>query len=220
MSLATHRNIAARFLPDRHYYWYTLSKLATDPLYGAVRHAYAGVREPLLDIGCGLGLLLHYLRMHDSGVDYFGIDNDATKIEMARVVARRHGYENARFETCNPAVHFPEHRGSVAALDVLQFFEPEARNELIANIAQRITPAGRLVIRAGLEDGSWRATVSRLGDRFAHLTHWMKSRPLQQPGKEDLERLLTRLGMRSEFRPLWGRTPFNNWLIVAWRSPG
>lgn len=218
MTLAAHRTIASRFLPDRYYYWYTLSKLATDPLYGAVRSAYAGVREPLLDIGCGLGLLLHYLRTHDSGVDYFGIDNDATKIEMARTVAARHGYTNARFEACDPAVRFPDHRGSVAVLDVLQFFQPEVRDELIANIARCITASGRLVIRAGLEDESWRASVSRLGDRFAHVTRWMKSRPLKQPGREDLERLLTRLGLRSEFRPLWGHTPFNNWLIVAWRQ--
>jgi SAM-dependent methyltransferase len=217
MTLSAHRDIASRFLPDRYYYWYTLCKLATDPLYGAVQRAYSGAREPLLDIGCGLGLLLHYLRTHDSNVDYFGIDNDSTKIAMARVVAANHGYGNARFETCDPAVDFPEHRGSVAVLDVLQFFDPEARNELIAKIARCISADGKLVIRAGLEDDSWRASVSRIGDRFAHLTRWMKSRPKTQPGRDDLERLLTSLGMRSEFRPLWGHTPFNNWLIVAWR---
>jgi SAM-dependent methyltransferase len=218
MTLSAHRTIASRFLPDRYYYWYTLSKLATDPLYGAVLRAYSGVREPLLDIGCGLGLLLHYLRTHASNVDYFGIDNDAAKIEMARIVAARHGYENARFEARDPSVSFPEHRGSVAVLDVLQFFEPGVRDELIANIARCIAGDGRLVIRAGLEDASWRASVSRIGDRFAHLTRWMKSRPRAQPGREHLERLLTSLGMHTEFQPLWGRTPFNNWLIVAWRK--
>jgi SAM-dependent methyltransferase len=217
MSLSAHRQIASRFLPDRHYYWYTLSKLATDPLYGAVKEAYDGVQEPLLDIGCGLGLLLHYLRTHDIGVDYFGIDNDAAKIEMAGIVAAKHGYSNARFEVCDPAARFPEHRGSVAVLDVLQFFTPEVRDELIVNIARCITPGGRLVIRAGLEEESWRASVSRFGDRFAHRVRWMKSPPIKQPGRQDLERLLASLGLRSTFRPLWGHTPFNNWLIVAWR---
>jgi hypothetical protein len=82
---------------------------------------------------------------------------------------------------------------------------------------RRLSPQGKLVIRAGLEDDSWRASVSRNGDRFAHLTRWMRSKPKAQPSRAELQRLLTGFGLKSDFQPLWGYTPFNNWLIVAWR---
>lgn len=215
MSFQQHRQIAARFLPDRYYYYYTLTKLATDPLYSAVRTAFAGTRQPLLDIGCGLGLLLHYLRLHDIDVDYYGVDNDAIKISKAQQVAARHGYANARFAACDPAIEFPDHRGSVAILDVLQFFQPAARDALLARVIECLTPGCKLVIRVGLEDQSWRAAVSRNGDRFAHRVRWMRSPPIAQPSRSELERLLAQHGLRSSFQPLWGYTPFNNWLIVA-----
>jgi len=45
------REFAASFLPDRYRYWYSLSKLAMDPLYEAVPASFGG--EPVLDPGCG-----------------------------------------------------------------------------------------------------------------------------------------------------------------------
>ena len=56
------RTIARAFLPPRFFgnrydYFYTLSKLRTDPLYPGVLDALRGSTAPVLDLGCGLGLL-------------------------------------------------------------------------------------------------------------------------------------------------------------------
>ena len=76
------RAIAASFLPDQYRYWYSLSKLAMDPLYEAVPGAFGD--EPVLDLGCGIGLLLHCLRAGGRQLPYVGVDTDALKIEAAR----------------------------------------------------------------------------------------------------------------------------------------
>jgi alpha-methylacyl-CoA racemase len=62
------RAIARAFLPthllgNRYDYFYTLSKLRSDPLYPGVLDALRGTTAPVLDLGCGLGLLLHALRL-------------------------------------------------------------------------------------------------------------------------------------------------------------
>jgi hypothetical protein len=42
----------------------------------------------------------------------------------------------------------------------------------------------------------------------------MKSAPVTYPRPEMLNTTLESCGLRGSIRPLWGRTPFNNWLAV------
>src|SRR5579875_1735696 len=71
----TRRRIADRFRRrgDRIYIH---GKLATDPVYDAAARAIAGRPLPLLDIGCGLGLLGHYLHSCGALDEYIGLDHD------------------------------------------------------------------------------------------------------------------------------------------------
>ena len=43
--------------------------------------------------------------------------------------------------------------------------------------------------------------------------------PMEQPSAQELRATLQRHGLQAEFKPLWGRTPFNNWLVIARRAP-
>lgn len=209
------RAIAARYLPSRHHYWYSLSKLATDPLYGAMREVFAGTQAPLLDVGCGIGLLPQCLRAQRCEVDYLGLDIDGGKIGVARAAAEKGELQAVRFEAGDAAKQFPIHRGSVALLDVLQYLDADASYELLRNAARCISSDGRLIMRVGLDDGHWRAALTRVADQFGHLARWMKTPPRSQPSRDGLETLLVAEGLRCDFRPLSGRTPFNNWLIVG-----
>lgn len=212
------REIASTYLPNRYRYWYSLSKLATDPLYDAVPAALVDGREPILDLGCGIGLLLHCLRASGSRASYIGLDTDSEKIEAARAASVRGGHANAEFDVCDLSVEFPEHAGSVALLDVLQYLPPDAQEPLISRAAQCVSREGRLLIRTGLADGSWRCTLTRATDRFGHWIGWMKTSFEAQPSAANLAAVLRRHGLQAEFKPLWGRTPFNNWLVIARRS--
>lgn len=211
------RNIASSYLPSRYRYWYSLSKLAMDPLYDAVPAAFADDREPILDLGCGIGLLLHCLRAGGSRSSYVGVDTDAEKIEAARSASKRGGHSDAEFDVCDLSERFPKHEGSVALLDVLQYLPPHAQEPLISQAARCVSKDGRLVIRTGLADGSWRSRLTRANDRFGHWIGWMKTSFKAQPSAADLGATLRRHGLQADFTPLWGRTPFNNWLVIARR---
>lgn len=213
------RTIAASFLPDQYRYWYSLSKLAMDPLYEAVPGAFDDEQEPLLDLGCGIGLLLHCLRASGCKLPYVGVDTDAIKIEAARVASTRGGHDNADFQVCDLSVQFPKHQGSVALLDVLQYLPQQAQGLLLEQAAQCVSKQGKLVIRTGLADGTWRSAMTRATDRFGHLVGWMKTSFKAQPSAQELRTVLRKHGLQADFKPLWGRTPFNNWLVVGERSP-
>jgi SAM-dependent methyltransferase len=211
--------IASRFLPSRWHYYYARSKLATDPLYAAVADALAGTHAPLLDLGCGVGLLAHYCRARGIGVPYRGVDNDHAKIGLANRAAALAGIKDCSFEVHDLAQGLPTHQGSVALLDVLQFVPPSQLPAAITQAASCVTDSGRLVIRTGLQDDSWRTRVTRAADWFARGIRWMNAAPREYPTRGLLLDRLGAQGLDADFRSLWGNTPFNNWLIVARRLP-
>ncbi len=218
------RAIARAFLDparpfDRHHYYYARSKLATDPLYAGVLDALEGDREPLLDVGCGIGLLLHVLRAEGRDVAYRGIDLDARKIAQAQAALTRAGLRDAVFMLGDAATGLPAHAGSVAILDVFQFLpDAAARESLMADALARVAPGGRLVLRTGLADGSTRAGITRLVDWLSSRWGWMRSSPDRYPERAWLEARLQEAGFDARITSLSGRTPFNNWLVLATRQ--
>src|SRR5690606_29711197 len=116
------------------------------------------------------------------------------------------------FEVMDLATTLPAHRGSVAILDVLQYLPAEAQWSLLRTAAGMLEGDGRLVMRMALADDSRRGRISRLGDRAANLIGWMQFRPRPYPAAESLKALLQQAGLSVALTPLYGNTPFNNWL--------
>jgi hypothetical protein len=201
LATAEARRIAEAFLPrfplgNRYDYYYVRTKLRTDPLYPGAIDALRGSTAPLLDLGC---------------------DNDAAKIARARRVAERSALGDAAFEVVDLARGLPDHRGSVAILDVLQYLDAPVRDALLTATAAMLDGDARLVIRSAIADDSHRTRISRWTDRFAHTVGWMGSRPRSYPTLDGLRGVLETAGLRVDTRALHGNTPFNNWLIVARR---
>jgi len=214
--------IARAFLPQHRFgnrapYYYVRSKLASDPLYGGVVAILRDSRAPLLDLGCGLGLLVHTLRRAGVELPYRGVDNDEAKIGRARAAAAAADLSDTRFERMDLSASLPEHQGSVALLDVLQFLPYAAQERLLDAVVPMLTPGASLILRTGLDDGSWRARVTRGVDEFSRWVRWMNAAPTGYPSREALNRRFAAAGLIVDFAPLFGRTPFNNWRIVATR---
>ena len=212
--------IARAFLPPRWYgnrwhYYYSRIKLGTDPLYPGVADALRGSEAPLLDLGCGIGLLAHALRVESVPIAYLGVDNDAAKIAEARRAAAESELDDAVFEVVDLARGFPPHQGSVAILDVLQYLDDASQQRLLDAAIAMLTPGARLVIRTGIEDGSRRMRVTRGFDRAANALGWMNTAPKRYPTEGALRDTLRRAGLEATFTSLRGNTPFNNWLVVA-----
>lgn len=222
LAAAEARRIAEAFLPrfplgNRYDYYYVRTKLRTDPLYPGTIDALRGSSAPLLDLGCGLGLLAHALHGAGIALPYRGVDNDAAKIARGRRAADRRGLADARFEVVDLARGLPEHQGSVAILDVLQYLDAPIRDALLARTAAMLDDGARLVVRTPIEDRSRRMRITRWADRFAHTVGWMGARPRSYPTLDGLRGVLETAGLRVDTRALHGNTPFNNWLIVARR---
>lgn len=217
------RAIAGAFAPTRPWknwndYCYARMKLRSDPLYPGVLDALRGSTAPVLDLGCGLGLLAHALRRDGQTMAYVGVDNDEGKIRSGRVAASRAQLPDTVFERVDLATTLPRHQGSVAILDVLQYLQADAQLALLRHTATMLGAGNRLVIRMTVADGSRRSIVSRVGDRAANLVGWMRFQPRHYLGLDAVTPHLQQCGLTVSSRPLYGNTPFNNWLLVARRD--
>lgn len=212
MTDASIREIAAMF-PGRWDRNYVAAKLRTDPLYTTLTENLRGQHLPLLDIGCGLGLLAFFLRAEGIGVPLHGLDYDPRKIESARRGAILSQAHELSFSHHDARSGLPEHQGNVSILDILQFFTPDEQATLLKLAASRVAPGGMLIIRSGLRDATWRFKITVLGDWLAKATFWMKAAPTHYPSADDFQKILAPFGS-VEISPLWGGTPFNNHLII------
>ncbi|WP_296251380.1 class I SAM-dependent methyltransferase [uncultured Stenotrophomonas sp.] len=217
------RAIAQAFAPQRFWghrgdYYYALLKLRSDPLYPGVLDALRGSSAPLLDMGCGLGLLAHALRQDGQRMAYLGVDSDASKIQRAASAAERSMLRNVSFAPIDLLAALPAHQGNVAILDVLQYLPAAAQPGLLQRAAAMLGEDARLVIRMTVADGSRRSGVSRVADRAANLIGWMRSRPRDYLDVDAVLAHLQQAGLTVNLTPLYGNTPFNNWLLVARRG--
>lgn len=208
------RNDIALCFRGRWLQGYVRGKLRFDPLYGAVWRIIRDRPAPVLDVGCGPGLLAHYLAARGCRVPYLGIDIDAAKIESARQAA--HALKDVSF-ACGSGLALPPWQGHVALLDMLHYFEADAQRMLLEAAATRLTPGTAVIVRTMVRDASWRFRLNRLEDGFIRASRWIRSSVRHYPRLADLRRILAATGLRVEAGPLYGHTPFNSYLISAHR---
>jgi SAM-dependent methyltransferase len=207
----TEREIADRLasLYDRRsLQGYVRWKVRTDPAYAAVRDALRGRSRPVVDLGCGVGLLPLYLREHGHAAPMLGVDFDQRKIEVARKAAQR--YEDVGFVAGDARDPLPG--GDIVMLDILHYFDSASQQTILANAARAAGDDGVIVIRQGLRDGSWRYRLTAFVDGLARIFRWMKAEQLNFPTRKEIEAPFT--GFDAEVRPLWGRMPYNSYLFV------
>lgn len=204
-------SLAARF-ESRFVQGYVRSKLRTDPVYAAVLAVLENHPHPIVDVGCGVGLLPLLLRENGFTPSIVGLDSDTRKIDAAtRAMSARTELRVGDARDPLP----PDH--SVVMLDLLHYFTADEQRQILANAARAVPPGGVIIIRDAIDDGSWRYRTTWLAESFARLIFWLNAERLNFPTRELLMSSLT--GFTIEMQPLWGRTPFNNYLIVARRSP-
>ena len=199
--------------------YYVSCKLRMDPLYDGVFCELKTSPLPLLDIGCGTGILAMYLRERGWANDYTGFDYDPDKIKDGHELIAKGAYGDICLSRGDARRHLPEHQGDVSILDILQFFDDSEQTALLESAAVRVIPGGTLVIRSALFEKSLRFYTTLVGDIFARCTFWMKSVPVHYPTEVFFRRVLEAQGLVVEIRPFWGGTPFNNYLILA-KRPG
>src|SRR6185436_8148442 len=148
---------------------YVLWKVRADPAYDAVLRQLRGRDEPLLDLGCGIGLLAFYLREHGMQASITGIDFDQRKVDLARRAATQ--YRDIDFNAGDARSALPE-RHNVVMLDLLHYLDAESRAQILRNVARAVPPGGIVVIRQGVRDASWRYRFTSAVDAVGRAIRW------------------------------------------------
>ena len=204
-----HRLYESRWLRN-----YVRSKLASDPVYRGVWNRVGSRNNPLLDIGCGVGILAFYLREREWRAPITGIDIDLPKIEAARNVAAGR-YEGLQFEVGNALDALLEFHGDVVMLDLLHYLTDDDQELMIRRATAAAAGGGMIVIRDCLRERGWRFAFTSFQERFARAIRWLNVPMLNFPSRDRIVGTLEAHGFVVEVEPMWGRTPFNNYLITA-----
>jgi cyclopropane fatty-acyl-phospholipid synthase-like methyltransferase len=208
------RSIAARF-DNPMLRAYIAGKLASDPLYDV---ATAIVRErplPVLDIGCGIGLLGHYLHTAGALESYVGVDHDIRKIDAGRTALRRAGLDASMDLIHADATSVSPAKGHVAMLDVLHYLPAARQPELLAVAASHLAPDGCLILRNVVRERNWRFRLTVLEEVWLRASGLIRGGAQYFPDADDIRRPLEAAGLQVDMRRLHGITPFNSFLIVA-----
>lgn len=195
---------------------YVRGKLRSDPVYAAAWELLKDSPLPVLDVGCGIGLLEFYLREHGFQPPLTGLDFDAQKIAQARSIAGR-AHRDLDF-TVGDVMHTGDFRGNVVLLDVLHYLPAPRHAPLLEHLAGLVAPGGLCIIRATPRAASWRFRATQIEEFFLRASLWMKSGAVDYPSVEGILAPFRARAFASEVRPLWGRTPFNSHLFV-FRAP-
>jgi len=202
----------SRHFPSATLRGYVLGKITSDPVYAASHALLRDSPHPLLDLGCGVGLLGFYLRERGFAPAIEGADTDTRKISIGRSVAASH-YPGISLSVREIAAR-EDLAGNVALLDVVHYLPAIERAALLAHISENLLPGRLCILRTCLRDASWRSRVTMAEENFARRIGWLPMRHLDFPKEEEMRGAFDGDRYEALIRPLWGRTPFNSYLMA------
>lgn len=213
------RRVAARFRRPwlRHY---VSGKLRFDPVFSVAFDLLRESAAPLLDLGCGVGLLGFYLRERGFAAPIVGVDIDRRKIRQGGEIARS-AYREVELREGDVRRDLPSPGGNVALLDLLHYLDASSQKALLSRASEHIAPGARMLLRDAPRDGSLRYWMTHAGERFAQTISWNVGVPLHFPTRAMIHAAFDPDEFTHEERPAFAGTPFNNHLFIfTSRAPG
>lgn len=124
-------------------------------------------RGVVLDIGCGRGILAHYLATTEPEREIIGFDIDAHAIRIAaRSVKAR---ERISFKIGDGETGLPRASAAIFA-DSLHHMPKETQEQLLKNASSALAPGGILIVKEMEAERSWRYFWNLFHDRVLRMT--------------------------------------------------
>jgi len=160
-------------------------KMKLDPMF-PVLDSVVPRQGFILDLGCGYGLITHWLASFTDTRTFLGVDYDEDKIRVAQRSAP--GHRRIRFEAGDILEHPYPACDAVLLLDVLHYWQPAKQQQILARVRQALRPGGRLILRDGAHAESeghrhvhfWERIATRFGlNKTVEGLHFLKLQELE-----------------------------------------
>jgi 2-polyprenyl-3-methyl-5-hydroxy-6-metoxy-1,4-benzoquinol methylase len=213
---ADHERACARVAAQFSQRWlrhYVRGKLRRDRIYSTAYELLGSSAEPILDVGCGVGLLAFYLRERACRQPVLGLDVDARKIRYGGKIAADR-YRDVELRIQDVQVAIPDFSGNVALFDVLHYLPETEQHTLLSHLAGCVAPGGLLIIRDCPREAGPRYWITWLAEKFAQAISWNLDTALHFPSRRGIDDVFGAAEFERESRPLWGASPFNNHIFI------
>lgn len=208
---------AARYrAAGRSAYYFVRGKLLYDPVYRWIleRRLLAG-RAPVLDLGCGRGILLSLLVEDGDGeAEHHGIDRSQYALAAARAALP----PSVRLAAGDLRTTALPSSAAVVILDVLHYLPASTQEELLRRVVAALTPDGLLLLREADADAGRGFQAVRWSERLRSLGRGHLAQRFHYRSAHGWTELLAELGLRSRVHSVGAGTPFANVLIEAHRA--
>lgn len=175
----------------------------------------------ILEVGCGHGLLTAYLALSAPGREVCGVDIDEHKIELASAAAAslRPGEADLCFRHVDPGDLPDGEWDAIVVADVLYLLERRGKRALLAELASRLTPGGRLIVKETDTAPAWKDRLTRFQERLSTgVLGITEGATLDFEPAGALAHELRLLGLEPSVERIDGGYPHPHVLIVAARS--
>lgn len=192
---------------------YVRGKVGWDPVFPLARREIVLRQQPVIDIGCGLGLLGISMRAAGIPLRYRGTDIAPWKVNKAKDAVRYYGFEEVGFDVLDALSTQIPPGATVCLFDVLHYLDPAAQQAMLGRLADAADAGSLVLMRTGLRGTGWRFLLTLLVEGWTRATGWIRGGAINFPSREDITGFFAERGLEAAVMPLWGRTPFASYLV-------
>jgi len=206
-------DISRAYARSRWLSGYVAGKMAWDPVFPMARREIVMRNRPVIDIGCGIGLLGISMRAAGITNRYRGTDIVPWKVNKGKDAVRYYGFEEVGFDVVDALSTRIPPGATVCMFDVLHYLDPDAQVAMLGRLADAAESGSLVLLRTGLRGTGWRYVFTFIEELWTRATGWIRGGAINFPSRESIESFFAGRGLRIDITPLWGRTPFASYLV-------
>lgn len=192
---------------------YVRFRLGWDPIFPLARREIVLRQQPVVDIGCGLGLLGISMRAAGLPYRYRGIDLVPWKVNKARDVVRHYGFEDIGFDVADALATQIPPGATVFMVDVIQQLDSTSQTAMLGRLADAAEAGSLVILRTALSGHGLRSFASLLKELRISIKTGTRKGVVNFPTREQLEQFFAARRLKLTIGPFWGRTPFATHLV-------